>query len=85
MVTEDGSCNKPCTKGRVDNAPARCAGKYIAVADRRPARVGQMVIVLDQNIMNVALPAVQRSLGFSAENLVWVVNAYVIPFGGLLL
>ncbi|AEH09682.1 MULTISPECIES: DHA2 family efflux MFS transporter permease subunit [Protofrankia] len=47
--------------------------------------VGQMMIILDQNIVNVALPAVQRGLGFSAENLVWVVNAYVIPFGGLLL
>lgn len=47
--------------------------------------VGQMMIVLDQNVVNVALPAVQRGLGFSSENLVWVVNAYVIPFGGLLL
>lgn len=47
--------------------------------------VGQMMIVIDQNIVNVALPTVQRSLGFSTENLVWVVNAYVIPFGGLLL
>ncbi|GHB52186.1 MFS transporter [Streptomyces viridiviolaceus] len=47
--------------------------------------VGQMMIVLDQNIVNVALPAVQSGLGLSSENLVWVVNAYVIPFGGLLL
>ncbi|MFE4592944.1 MFS transporter [Streptomyces laurentii] len=47
--------------------------------------VGQMMIVLDQNIVNVALPAVQRGLGLSSGNLVWVVNAYVIPFGGLLL
>ncbi|MFJ9668258.1 DHA2 family efflux MFS transporter permease subunit [Streptomyces sp. NPDC101219] len=47
--------------------------------------VGQMMIVLDQNIVNVALPAVQKGLGFSSENLVWVVNAYVVPFGGLLL
>lgn len=46
---------------------------------------GQMMIVLDQNIVNVALPAVQRGLGFSSGDLVWVVNAYVIPFGGLLL
>ena len=47
--------------------------------------VGQMMIVLDQNVVNVALPAVQGGLGLSSENLVWVVNAYVIPFGGLLL
>jgi len=46
---------------------------------------GQMMIVVDQNIVNVALPTVQSSLGFSPASLVWVVNAYVIPFGGLLL
>ena len=46
---------------------------------------GQMMIVIDQNIVNVALPTVQKSLGFSPANLVWVVNAYVIPFGGLLM
>jgi EmrB/QacA subfamily drug resistance transporter len=46
---------------------------------------GQMMIVIDQNIVNVALPTIQRSLHFSPANLVWVVNAYVIPFGGLLL
>lgn len=47
--------------------------------------IGQMMIIIDQNIVNVALPAVQRSLGFSGGDLVWVVNSYVIPFGGLLL
>ena len=47
--------------------------------------IGQMMIVLDQNIVNVALPAVQRGLGFSPGDLIWVVNAYVVPFGGLLL
>ena len=43
------------------------------------------MIVIDQNVVNVALPTVQKSLEFSESNLVWVVNAYVIPFGGLLL
>jgi EmrB/QacA subfamily drug resistance transporter len=46
---------------------------------------GQLMIVIDQNIVNVALPTVQHDLGFSQANLVWIVNAYVIPFGGLLL
>jgi EmrB/QacA subfamily drug resistance transporter len=46
---------------------------------------GQLMIVMDQNIVNVALPTVQRDLGFSSAALVWIVNAYVIPFGGLLL
>ncbi|MEJ7715631.1 MAG: hypothetical protein WKF40_07995 [Thermoleophilaceae bacterium] len=35
--------------------------------------------------MNVALPSIQDDLGFSQSNLAWVVNAYLIPFGGLLL
>ncbi|HEX4107228.1 MAG TPA: MFS transporter, partial [Solirubrobacteraceae bacterium] len=43
------------------------------------------MIVLDMTIVNVALPAIQRSLHFSQSNLAWVVNAYLITFGGLLL
>ena len=43
------------------------------------------MIVLDATIVNVALPTIQDSLGFSQSNLAWVVNAYLIPFGGLLL
>ena len=43
------------------------------------------MIVLDVTIVNVALPSIQDDLGFSQSNLAWVVNAYLIPFGGLLL
>ena len=43
------------------------------------------MIVLDVTIVNVALPSIQDSLGFSQSDLAWVVNAYLIPFGGLLL
>ena len=43
------------------------------------------MIILDQTIVNVALPAIQEDLGFSAAGLAWVVNAYLIAFGGLLL
>ena len=46
---------------------------------------GMLMIVLDQTIVNVALPSIQDDLGFSQSNLAWVVNAYLIPFGGLLL
>src|SRR4051794_1501368 len=46
---------------------------------------GMLMIVLDVTIVNVALPSIQDSLGFSQSNLAWVVNAYLIPFGGLLL
>src|SRR5712691_580397 len=46
---------------------------------------GMLMIVLDQTIVNVALPSIQSDLGFSQSNLAWVVNAYLIAFGGLLL
>ncbi len=47
--------------------------------------VAQLMVVLDVAIVNVALPSIQRSLHFTAANLEWVVNAYAIAFGGLLL
>jgi EmrB/QacA subfamily drug resistance transporter len=46
---------------------------------------GLLMIVLDATIVNVALPSIQDELGFSQSNLAWVVNAYLIAFGGLLL
>ena len=47
--------------------------------------VAQFVVVLDASIVNVALPSIGRGLHFSDKNLPWVVNAYVIAFGGFLL
>jgi EmrB/QacA subfamily drug resistance transporter len=44
-----------------------------------------LMIVLDATIVNVALPSIQDDLGFDQSSLAWVVNAYLIPFGGLLL
>jgi EmrB/QacA subfamily drug resistance transporter len=46
---------------------------------------GMLMIVLDVTVVNVALPAIQADLGFSQAGLAWVVNAYLITFGGLLL
>src|SRR5213595_3336352 len=46
---------------------------------------GMLMIVLDVTIVNVALPSIQADLGFSQQGLAWVVNAYLIAFGGLLL
>jgi EmrB/QacA subfamily drug resistance transporter len=46
---------------------------------------GMLMIILDSTVVNVALPSIQRDLGFSQPNLAWVVNAYLITFGGLLL
>src|SRR6188768_3260704 len=62
-----------------------------AAEDRRRRRAlyvlctGVLMIVLDATIVNVALPSIQDDLGFSQSSLAWVVNAYLIPFGGLLL
>ena len=47
--------------------------------------VGMLMIVLDATVVNVALPSIQSDLGFSQSGLAWVVNAYLISFGGLLL
>src|ERR1700735_866539 len=47
--------------------------------------VGVLMIVLDVTIVNVALPSIQDDLHFSTSSLAWVVNAYLIAFGGLLL
>lgn len=46
---------------------------------------GMLMIVLDATIVNVALPSIQGDLGFTQAGLAWVVNAYLIAFGGLLL
>src|ERR687893_2680456 len=46
---------------------------------------GFLMIILDQTVVNVALPSIQDDLGFSQSSLAWVVNAYLIAFGGLLL
>jgi MFS family permease len=45
----------------------------------------QLMIVLDVTIVNVALPAIQQDLGFSQSSLTWVVNAFLVTFGSLLL
>ena len=47
--------------------------------------IGMLMIVLDITVANVALPSIQRDLGFSQSTLAWVINAYLIAFAGLLL
>src|SRR5260370_12706891 len=46
---------------------------------------GFLLIVVDMTIVNVALPSIQRDLSFSQSGLAWVINAYLIAFGGFLL
>jgi EmrB/QacA subfamily drug resistance transporter len=47
--------------------------------------LGQFMVVLDATVVNVALPSIQRDLGFSQADLQWVINAYTLVFGGFLL
>ena len=61
-------------------APTRRLGLALAVI-----ATAQLMVVLDGTIVNVALPHIQNALGFSGTNLEWVVNAYTLVFGGLLL
>jgi len=60
--------------------PPRRLGLALAVI-----ATAQLMVVLDATIVNVALPRIQTALGFSGTNLEWVVNAYALAFGGLLL
>src|SRR2546427_2529591 len=47
--------------------------------------LGSLMIVLDVTIVNVALPSIKKDLGFSGTSLAWVVNAYLLTYGGFLL
>ena len=69
-------------------------GEAAAATGQQPRHLGlalaviataQLMVVLDATIVNVALPHIQHALGFSGSNLEWVVNAYALAFGGLLL
>ncbi len=66
--------------GRTTAAPPRRLGLALAVI-----ATAQLMVVLDATIVNVALPHIQNALHFSDTNLEWVVNAYALAFGGLLL
>src|ERR687894_779229 len=47
--------------------------------------LGDLLIVLDISIVNVALPSIREDLGFSEASLAWVINAYTLTFGGFML
>ncbi len=76
MTAEAATTNQATTAAEPDRS--RWLALYVLCA-------GVLMIVLDVTIVNVALPTIQDSLGFSQSGLTWVVNAYLIPFGGLLL
>ena len=63
-------------------APGRVANRTVLLGVILTA---QLMVVLDTTIVNVALPHIQADLGLSESGLSWVLNAYVLTFGGLLL
>lgn len=65
-----------------DNPTSRIARRWFALTI---LCLGSLMIVLDTTIVNVALPSIQAGLGFSQTSLAWVVNAYLLTFGGFLL
>src|SRR6266516_742946 len=61
-----------------------------AAADRRwlalaALAVAQFMVFLDETVVNVALPSIKADLGFTQATLAWVVSAYIVVFGGLVL
>jgi EmrB/QacA subfamily drug resistance transporter len=76
---------------RVGNGPTGAAARDIARRELHPnialavIVTCQLMLVLDATIVNIALPNIQRSLHFSDTGLSWVINAYTLAFGGLLL
>src|ERR1700694_1494950 len=60
----------------------RSSGRWLALM---VLCLGALMIVLDQTVVNLALPSIRQDLGFSETSLAWVVNAYLLTFGGFLL
>src|SRR5579864_5972461 len=75
----------PETGGGVAGATAGGAGQRRLGLALVVIATAQLMVVLDATIVNVALPHIQDALHFSGSNLEWVVNAYTLAFGGLLL
>src|SRR3954465_3767566 len=66
----------------VQNHSRQQSSKWLALTG---LALAQFMVVLDVTIVNVALPSIQDALGFSTDGLQWVVNAYTLTFGGLLM
>jgi MFS family permease len=65
-------------------AGTKTKGRHLGVAQLIIA-TAQLMVVLDATVVNVALPHIQAALRFSGSGLEWVINAYTLAFGGLLL
>ena len=72
---------RPASTPAVQQDPA-ARRRWLALA---VLAVAQFMVFLDETVVNVALPSIKTSLGFSEPSLAWVINAYVLLFGGLIL
>src|SRR3954468_21998319 len=75
----------PSAEGQVEirpQPPERDSRRGLALA---VVLITQLMVVLDVSIVNIALPDLATDLGFSSTSLSWVINAYTLSFGGLLL
>ena len=82
------------SQSEIDQHPTITADATDESASKRERRrwialavlcLGQLMMVLDATIVNVALPSIQRDLHFTQANLTWVIDGYLITFGGFLL
>jgi EmrB/QacA subfamily drug resistance transporter len=86
-VRTSGRAQQPANAAVLDGTqagPAAPAHRHLGLALVVIA-AAQLMVVLDATIVNVSLPHIQQALGFSGSGLEWVVNAYALTFGGLLL
>jgi MFS family permease len=74
----------PHPEQALDVAPAT-VGRFAGLGALLILAVTQLMVVLDNTIINVALPTIQGSLGVGESSLAWIVNGYVLGFGALLL
>ena len=78
-VAETDPESDAATTDRATHVPRRLGLALVVIA------AAQLMIVLDATIVNVALPHIQRALGFSGTGLEWIITAYSLAFGSLLL
>ncbi len=78
MIEHNAKMAGTADEGRLSSDRSRWIALYVLCT-------GALMIVLDVTVVNVALPSIQNDLRFSTSSLAWVVNAYLIAFGGLLL
>ncbi|MGW1784817.1 MFS transporter [Streptomyces sp. NPDC002143] len=82
-MSADSTIAVPATRG-TDSPGVSPGGRHLGVALFVIA-AAQLMVVLDNTITNIALPAIQTDLGMSDANLAWIVNSYALAFGGLML